>query len=207
MDEAGAFALCKAIQRVAPGAVVGDQCWYKITSHGDVRRTAKPIDKGGTFAGFPVDEFAAVCTWGRFRQAYIYNDHGLFYRPTFAAMDASWAEVTPSLRAAGLERPLRVTLQGYRWKAHEFVDALLSRGACVGDPVVVWCDPMIEAPEERCLRFVLWCIREGFATVGSAATTVVRMAQESLNRTGARLTVDGWAGEKTLAAWETFAGE
>jgi hypothetical protein len=204
MDEAGALTLCKAIQFAAPNAWVGDQPWYKITSHGDVRRTAKPIEQGGTFSGFPVDEFATVCNWGRFRQAYIYNDLGAYYRPTFDAMDKSWAEIAPSLRSLGLERPLRVTLQGYRWKSHEFVDALLSRGSCRGEPVVIWCDPMIAAPEERGLRFVLWCEREGFVSVGASAVDVVKAAQAALNRSGARLDVDGAAGDATLAAWETI---
>lgn len=205
MDEAGALALCNAIQTAAPGACVGDQPWYKITSHGDVRRTAKPIDQGGTFKGFPVDEFATVCSWGRFRQAYIYNNLGAYYRPTFDAMDASWAEVEPSLRTAGLSRPLRVTLQGYGWKSHEFVDALLSRGVCAGDPLVIWCDPMIAPREETCLRFVLWCIREGFAAKGMTAKNVVKAAQFAINATGARLALDGAAGDATLAAWEAIA--
>lgn len=204
MDEAGALTMCKAIRLAAPDAWVGDQPWYKITSHGNVRRTAKPIELGGTFSGFPVDEFATVCNWGRFRQAYIYNNLGAYYKPTFDTMDESWGEIEPSLRSAGLSRPLRVTLQGYGWKSHEFVDALLSRGSCRGEPVVIWCDPMIAPLEERALRFVLWCEREGMVSIGSNAVDVVKAAQEALNRSGARLDVDGAAGDATLSAWETI---
>jgi hypothetical protein len=63
---------------------------------------------------------------------------------------------------------------------------------------------MIAAPEERGLRFVLWCEREGFVSVGASAVDVVKAAQAALNRSGARLDVDGAAGDATLAAWETI---
>jgi len=200
MDEGGALELCDTIRQKAPGACVGDQPWYAIEAHGDVRRTARPITEGGVFRGFPVDEFATVCTWGRFRQAYIYRKLGAFYRPTFARMDHEWGEVQPALRAAGLDRPLRVTLQGYGWLLHELVEALVDRGVSRGDPVIVWCDPWPDDVALRAIRAALWLERRGYAARGVTAESAVRMAQEDLNRGGARLVVDGLCGDATCDA-------
>lgn len=200
MDEAGACLLADAIMRTAPGALVGDQPWYAIDSHGNVRRTVKPIDQGGVFSGFPVDEFARVCTWGRFRQAYIYNAQGVGYSSTFARMDREWATITPALRAAGLERPLRVTIQGYRWKLHEQVHCLLDRCVRPAHPLMMWAEPWPDAVALRALRALQWLRREGFAREGVSALDAVRDAQTELNRRGARLDVDGAFGDASYAA-------
>lgn len=200
MDEAGALALCAAIQARAPGAWVGDQPWYAIDSHGDVRRPARPIEHGGAFRGFPVDEFARVTTWGRYRQAYIYNQRGGFYRPTFERMDREWARVAPALAAAGLERPLRCTLQAYGWKLHELVHALLDRHVRTGDPLILWCDPWPDAVCRRALAVVRWMIAEGFAVGGCDPVRAVKDVQIELNRKGYALDVDGACGDLTADA-------
>lgn len=202
MDEAGAVALCDEIARRAPGAWVGDQPWYAIDSHGNVRKTAKREREGGVFQGFPVDEFARVCTWGRFRQAYIYNHLGPAqgYAATFARMDREWGTVNPALEKAGLGRPLRVTLQGYRWKLHELVDALLTRHVAPAAPLVMWAEPFPDAVALRALRVVLKLQREGMAKVGCDARETIRKVQRELNTRGHALDVDGWCGDATAAA-------
>lgn len=203
MDEGGARDLCDAITARAPGAWVGDQPWFAIEAHGDLRRTAKEPREGGVFAGFPVDEFAAVTTWGRFRQAYIYNDKGARYAPTFERMDREWGNITPALRNAGLERPLRVTLQAYGWKLHELVHALLDRCIRPQEPLILWCDPWPDAITMTALRMVEVLVRDGFAGPGVDARSAVRAWQTAYNRTAPeayQLSVDGWAGNDTTLA-------
>lgn len=197
MDEAGAIALGKALRRVAPGALVGDQPWYAIDSHGSVRRTAKPIEQGGVFAGFPVDEFAVTCAWGRFRQAYIYNAQGAGYASTFARMDRDWDAIAPALRSVGLERPLRVTIQGYRWNLHEQVHCLLDRCVRPAVPLMMWAEPMPDETAMKAIRAALWLQREGYARPCVDARDAVRAAQHAL---GHGLSVDGWWGPETHAA-------
>ena len=202
MDEAGALALGRALRARAPHALVGDQPWYQITSHAGCRRTAKPLELGGPICGFPVDEFAAIATWGRFRQAYLYRSQGeaCGYVPTFQRMDRSWLAIAAALRTAGLERPLRVTLQAYRWLLREQVHALLDRGVRTQDPVILWCEPW---PDETCLRAiraVLWMQREGYARAGVSAEDAVRAAQRALVGTGYPIDVDGDWGEETARA-------
>lgn len=194
MDEAGALALCKAIRAKAPNAWVGDQPWYAIDSHGDVRRTAKPVDQGGVFGGFPVDEFATVANWGRYRQMYLYPETGYAY--TAARMDREWATITPALRAAGLERPLRVTIQAYRWRLNEQVHCLLDRGVRPDVPVVMWAEPMPDATSEQAIRAVKFLVASGYARPGIDATEAVKAFQ----RTRSTLTADGQWGPLTHAA-------
>jgi hypothetical protein len=71
LDEQGALELGEALRRRAPSARVGDQPWYAIEAHGDVRRTARPIEHGGVFRGFPVVDTAYnfVITEGQFWEA------------------------------------------------------------------------------------------------------------------------------------------
>lgn len=184
MDAAGAVDLCAEIARRAPGAVVGDQPWYSAASH----------------SRFPFAEFGKVCTWGRYRQAYIYRAKGADYRPTFDRMDREWTALRPKLAAAGVDRPLRVTLQAYGWLLHEQVDAILQRGVREAAPVILWCEPWPDAVALRAITAAGWLQREGYARAGVEARDAVRSAQVVLNARGARLTVDGWWGEATHAA-------
>lgn len=203
MDEGGALALCRALRARAPSTPVGDQPWYAIQAHGDVRRTVRPIAHGGVFAGFPVDEFALACDWGRFRQAYIYNARGGYYRPTFERMDREWTGIAPALRAAGLERPLRCTLQAYGWKLHELVHALLERCVAADAPLVMWCDPWPEPGALAAVEFVSMLVREGFAGPGADAREAVRAWQRAYNARAPearRIAEDGWGGEESALA-------
>lgn len=205
MDEAGALELSQAIIEGAPGAWVGDQPWYAIESHGDVRRTMKPMCAGSVFQGFPVDEFATVATWGRFRQAYIYNAKGPWsgYAQTFARMDQHWNGIAPALASVGLARPTRVTLQAYGWKLHELVDAILRRGVLAREPLVFWSDPWPDVTTLRALAFVDMLVREGFTAGATDAREVVRAFQSDYNtraRSDHQLAVDGWAGDDTVLA-------
>lgn len=203
MDEAGALALGRALRRRAPRAKVGDQPWYAIEAHGDLRRTVKPIELGGVFRGFPVDEFAVVCDLGRFRQGYIYNDRGAGYRSTYERMDREWGNITPALRAAGLERPLRLTIQAYRWKLHEMVHVLLDRCVRPEEPLVEWCDAWPDSIAMAALEFVAMLVSEGFASVGCDPREAVRAYQRAFNRHAPehlQLAVDGWAGLDTVSS-------
>ena len=203
MDEAGARDLGAEILSGAPGAWVGDQLWYAIDSHGDVRTTVRPLDNGGVFRGFPVDEIAPVCRWGRYRQAYLYNAMGAGYASTFARMDREWAIVQPALARAGLAQPLRVTLQGYRWKLHEMVHALLDRHVRPAEAIVIWCDPWPDAVCLRAIAMVQFLVRAGFAGRGVDAREAVRAFQREFNKTAPvakKLTEDGWAGAGTCGA-------
>lgn len=203
MDEAGALALGRALRARAPDTPVGDQPWFAIEAHGDVRRTARPLGQGGVFAGFPVDEFAAVTSWGRFRQAYIYNARGARYAPTFERMDREWAAIAPALRSGGLERPLRVTLQAYGWRLHEQVHAILDRCVRPAVPLVLWCDPWPDDVTLAALAFVELLVREGFAAPGVDAREAVRLWQRSYNAHASevhQISVDGWAGTDTALA-------
>lgn len=184
MDREGAVALCAEIAKRAPGACVGDQPWYSCGSH----------------SRFPFAEFGRVATWGRFRQAYIYRAQGALYAGTFARMDREWLQLQPKLAAAGADRPLRVTLQGYGWLLHEQVDALVGRGVAADAPVIVWCEPWPDAVALRAIAAAQWLEREGFARPGVAARDAAKAAQVELNRRGAGLTVDGWAGDATCRA-------
>ena len=202
MDEAGALALSNEILKGAPGAWVGDQPWYAIEAHGDKRRTLKPMQQGGVFAGFPVDEFATCCTLGRFRQAYIYRKLGQGYGPTFSRMDREWNDLQPELAKVGLDRPLRVTLQAYGWLLHELVHALLDRGVRPNAPLVLWCDPWPDAVCLQALHAVRWMQQEGFAGPGISPVDAVQRAQTQINKSGAGLVPDGIWGAATHRAAE-----
>jgi hypothetical protein len=115
-------------------------------------------------------------------------------------MDREWETIAPALRAAGVERPLGVTVQGYGWLLHELVDCLIDRGVRVGMPVFMWGEPWPDAIALRALRVVQWLQREGFARFGVSAADAVRAAQTELNRRGARLDVDGAFGNGSYAA-------
>ncbi|MDO9022931.1 MAG: hypothetical protein Q8S73_13240 [Deltaproteobacteria bacterium] len=110
-----------------------------------------------------MDEFATVTTWGRFQQACLYWVQGALYEATFARMDREWSAITPALRTAGLERPLRVTLQEYGWLLLEQVHAIVDRGVRRGDPVVLWCDPWPDAVALRAIAAARWLERESYA--------------------------------------------
>lgn len=200
MDEAGALRLGEVIRAWAPDAILGDQPWFAIDSHGEERRNARDIDKGGTFAGFPSDEFAS---WVQFRAPQVYfRNFGVSdptaYRRVFAWHHRDWSKHDESLARLGLVRPRTYTLQayGHHVRPQDFVDALLS----VHDrPSILWWDheyasrwPVTAA----CLEAAARIEREGHAPAGRSPRDAVRSWQASLGFTDRGL--DGSCGWGTI---------
>ena len=174
MGEDGALRLGDALRRIAPDALVGDQPWYAIDSHGSLRTEARPMPGGGIFAGFPVDEFAKSCVnWIRARQAYIY---GPGQAPTvFRRMEREWSTIRPAMERAGLARTETVTLQGYAWdhSIPDLVDVLLTWWVSRQLPVIVWAHGLPTAPFLRAVTAVQELVRLGYARPGRQAREVV----------------------------------
>lgn len=202
--ETGALELGIALRERAPEALLGDQPWPWIDWHGDVRRSARPFGQGGTFAGFPVDEFAFITNWGRFRQDYWLNwAEANAYWTVTDTMEKQWQPVQSSLQALGLARPLRVTLQGY---GHEerpwhFAHALLRWMVRDQQPVVLWCAPFPNAFTLRVIAAVRRLVALGFAGPGIDPRQAVLAFQRDYNRTSSgvkRIDEDGWLGVETI---------
>lgn len=201
MDEAGALRLVQHIRMKSPRKPLGHQPWYAIRSHAGVRRTAKPVELGGTLAGFPVDETSLACNLGHFPQGYIYRSQGLDYVPTFKRMDDDWTAIAPALAAIAPARPRGVTVQGYGWILHELVDCLVNRCTKPSMPLFMWAEPWPDAVAIQALRALRWLRSNGFARPGVSAIDAVKAAQTDLNlRLGLRLGVDGRFGDLTAAA-------
>lgn len=205
MDENGALVLGAAIRKVAPNALVGDQPWFAIDSHGSVRSKPQPISSGSVFQGFPVDEFATSINWRRFRQAYCNNFTKRWgvdrYRKVFSWMEKDWSSVDRALSTQGLSRPLGVTIQGYGWVLHHLVDCILTEVFFKGQEVIIWCDPLPDTTTMNALFIVQKLIREGFAQNGVSAKTIVSSYQKHYNSSPSKrvtLDVDGWAGKNVL---------
>lgn len=198
-DKAGALAFGEALRAKAPDALLGDQSWFSPANH----------------SGFPFVEFARkAVNWTRFPQMYC-NEAGFKsrwgtarYEKVRAWMEREWAVLNARLRAQGVERPCGVTLQAYGWDdcPSDLVDALLVESSAAR-PAILWSDPFPTELVVTAVRFVLWCEREGFATVGGRPTDAVKAAQTALNRVGASLTVDGFAGNATLTEWSSLAAK
>lgn len=206
MNERGALQMMNAVRRDAPNKILGDQPWFAIDSHGELRKTPKAISDGGVFAGFPVDEFATGINWRRFRQAYCNNftrEFGkLRYKKVFDWMNRDWDKIAPAMRAAGLERDLGVTIQGYGWgdRIFDLVDCLLREIVTKGIEIVIWCDGLPDLTTRKAMLVVSRLIEEGYAQPGLDPRTIVSAYQREYNtRTGRKytLSVDGLAGEQT----------
>jgi hypothetical protein len=203
--EVGALELGAAIRERAPLALVGDQPWPWIESHGDLRTSARPLREGGVFRGFPVDEFATVANWGRFRQDYWIDWAQDAYLRVTARMEQDWGPLQSALRPLGLDRPLRYTVQGYkhREKPHHLAHCLLERMVQRQEPVVMWSDPMPDRVTLPILQAVLFLVREGYAAPGVDPREAVRRFQRAHNAraaAGAQLDPDGWMGWQSIEA-------
>lgn len=203
--EVGALELGYRLRELAPNALVGDQPWPWIDYHGSVRRSARPLNAGGTFAGFPVDEFATVTNWGRFRQNYWLNwKSPSAYWTVTDTMEKQWQPVQTTLQPLGLARPLRVTLQGYGHNAKpwQFVHALLRWMVCEQQPVVLWCAPFPNRLHLQAIMFVQCLVANGFAGPGIDPRVAVKNWQLDYNKNvpeNKKITVDGWGGAECIS--------
>lgn len=203
-SERGALALGGALRAEAPDAWVGDQPWFAIMSHAAARRMPRGLGDGGPFGGFPVDEFASFLNFGRFRQLYA-NDFkrqwgAARYPKVRAWMERDWSVADRVLAAAGLARPLYVTLQGYGWDdvPHHLAHALLTYQVQLQQPVVMYCEPTPKLATVAVIRGVNALVSRGFAGSGVDPRYAVRAFQLDANDHGAKLAVDGWLGVASL---------
>lgn len=200
MDEAGALRMGARFRARCPNVLVIDQPWFAMDSHGEERKTAKPLGEGGTFAGFPSDEFASWVD-ARAPQVYFRNfgaaDPSAYAR-VVAWHERDWAKHDLSLARLGLVRPRTYTLQGYghHRRPQDFVDALL----WLRDrPSILWWDQEYERRwpvTAACIEAVNRIVREGHAPAGREPRECVRSWQRSLGLEGAQ--VDGLCGWGTL---------
>jgi len=212
-DKGDALDMCAALRNRAPNALIGDQCWFAIDSHGELR--ARPIGQD-VFEGFPADEVARkAVNWRQFRQAYCNHAEykarwgTLRYRKVFDWMARDWSKLEAPFKRAGLHYAPGVTIQGYGWDdmPWNLVDCLLQTCITDGQPVIVWCDydatygyvapsPVVVA----CIKALAFLRARGFAPLGRTPGDVVRAYQADYNRTAARpVAVDGKCGPGTLA--------
>lgn len=207
MDEQGALALMRKVRQIAPHKPLGDQPWFAIDSHGELRRKPMPIDKGGVFAGFPVDEFATGIDWGRFRQAYCNNfkrEYGdLRYKKVFSWMNRDWAKIEPAMAAAGLSRPLRVTIQGYGWRLQDEVDCIVRETVTNSSEMVIWNEPLPDLTTRKALLIASRLVEEGHARPCVEPKDAIMAYQAAYNARSVKkmtLKVDGIAGEQTYSS-------
>ena len=197
-DEANALDLVKALRgHVGPHFVIGDQPWFAMDSHGEERRIAKPLGEGGTFGGFPSDEFASGVQF-RAPQLYFRNSRDpRAYEKWRAWHERDWAKHDASLSRLGLDRPRCWTLQGYgnTERPQDIVDALL-RGR--DRLTVIWWDQQYAgswAATAACIEAVNRMTALGMTPPDRSAVDCVRAWQRSLG-----VTDDGICGPNTLRA-------
>lgn len=212
-DEDDVLAMGEALRALAPDALVGDQCWFAIQSHGDLRGKASKIlaaDPRNVFAGFPVDEFARkVVNWRQFRQGYC-NQAGFVarwgrnrYEKIFEWMAKDWATLEAPFKQAGLHYAPGVTIQGYGWDdvpadlAHCMLDTVVTKQ----QPLIVWCHWMPSHLVLQMSRVVRFLVERGFALPGLPAAEIVKRFQIDYNLTArVKLKVDGQLGMNTALA-------
>lgn len=210
---AEALAMGESLRTLAPNALVGDQPWFALQSHGDDRKKIGPSGVDDVFAGFPADEFAVkAVNWVRFRQAYFNNKKTKDawgkerWGKGEAWMDRDWKSFHDNCTRLGrsnLVRPLGITIQGYGWDDIPWTLVRVLLKYLGTHPVVVWCEPFPSPMVESALRFVTFLRVRGFIQrSGPDPKSIVRAFQQSYNSTSPKnpLTVDGAAGEATLRA-------
>jgi hypothetical protein len=211
-DEDDVLAMGEALRKKAPNALVGDQCWFAIDSHGEVRKTPLVADPKNVFRGFPVDEFARKCVnWFQFRQAYC-NEAGFKaqwgrsrYEKVFAWMERDWALLKEPFAKAGLHYYPGITLQTYLWDdvPADLMHALITYNVQRSQPVIGWADYYPSATFLACVRGVKFLKQHGFAIAGRRATDAVKTYQVEYNRTAPmnrKIDMDGACGVKTLGS-------
>lgn len=211
-DEDDALALGEALRAKAPNALVGDQPWFAIDSHGEVRKAPPVADPKNVFRGFPVDEFARKCVnWYQFRQAYC-NEAGFKarwgrsrYEKVFAWMERDWALLKEPFKKAGLHYNPGITVQTYFWEdtPSDLMHCLITYNGERGQPVIGWCDYFPSATFLACVRGLKFLKERGYVIVGRPAGVAVKMYQLDYNRSapaGKRIDTDGRCGIKTLGS-------
>jgi hypothetical protein len=200
--EQGALVMGNEIRKRAKRALLGDQPWFAIDSHGGLRQRPRPLGSGGPFAGFPVDEFSSYVDM-HFPQAYANDftrEYGKARYPrVFGWMERDWRKIERVFDPLGLRRPRGVTIQGYGWRAHDLCDCLLGWWVRRQQPMPIWVEPWPDEVTIQCIRGVQKLLVEGFAGPGIAPVDAVRAWQEDANTHGAGLVVDGQLGEVGLA--------
>lgn len=203
MDEAGVLRMGQRARARCGAALIVDQPWFAIDSHGEERRVAQVIGQGGTFAGFPSDEFASWVDW-RAPQVYFRNfgiSDPMAYRRVVAWHERDWAKHETSLARLGLVRPRTYTLQmyGHHKRPQDFVHALL---LLRDRPIIGWWDHEYYAKDRQwdvtvaCMKAVAAIVSGGHAPAGRSPSDAIRSWQTALGFTGAD--VDGWVGFGTL---------
>jgi hypothetical protein len=199
-DEANALALGQALRAAAPNVIVGDQPWFAIESHGHERPTALALGKGGTFAGFPSDEFASFLQF-RAPQLYFRDFHEPnAYQKVRDWCTRDWDTHDTSLKRLQLDRPRTWTLQayGHQDRPQDFVDALLRARDRL---VVLWWDATYRTQwsvTAACLKAVRQIIAQTNIMPNNTAVECVQAWQRSLAM--APGDCDGVCGWKTLSA-------
>lgn len=199
MNDAGALEMGRFYRTYAPNTITIDQPWPMPDQHGENRKTPKPIGQGGSFAGFPIDEFA---TWvqGRAPQVYWANWYRTWGKDAYSKVlqwhKKEWETIERGMRALdpALIKPRISTIQGYGhdafpWTAVDYIVRKANREA-----VIVWCDP---APTAGFLEVVVAAQRvlDFGRRVGiSDGVEAIKAFQRSVN-----LPDDGIIGPKTLA--------
>lgn len=205
MNEHGALVLGQALRETVtkagfPAKLFGDQPWFAIDSHGELRKVPRPADQGGVFSGFPVDEFAvAAVNWIRFPQFYPNDFVRRFgdrrYFEVLAWMERDWARIEPALETAGLKRTRSITTQMYGWELHHFVHCLLTWIFTRQLPVIGWSEAWPDAVSIVGIEAVVFLARRGFAVPGADALEIVKEFQRS-----AGITASGWCALDTCHA-------
>ena len=207
-DEDDALAMGEAVRDGAPSALVGDQCWFAIDSHGEVRPVVPPADPHNVFRGFPVDEFARkTVNWFQFRQ--MYCNQADFkarwgrdrYERVEAWMNRDWARLAAPFRRAGLHYNPGVTIQGYGWDdtISDLAHCVLKYCGQLGQPLVVWCDWFPSPVMVAVFKAYLFLLARGYIRAGSTPEEMVRAYQLDFNRTAQVLIdTDGRMGIKTM---------
>lgn len=204
-DEANALALGRELRAiVGPHMVLGDQPWFAIDQHGEERKVAKPLGEGGTFAGFPSDEFASFIQF-RAPQLYFRNSRDpQAYRKWREWHERDWAKHDASLARLGLTRPRCWTLQGYgnRDRPQDLVDALVRAHDRL---TVIWWDQEYGDAwrvTARCIEERNAIIRDTPQSANATAIERIKARQVALGFSGDD--VDGVAGWRTLGGRENY---
>lgn len=197
MNEAGALEMGRALRAITDVVAI-DQPWPMPEQHGDNRKTPKPIGEGGSFAGFPIEEFATWvdvrapqfywANWYRFKLGKAYGDIG-------AWMEKEWKSVEDGIRKLDpkLVKPRTTTVQGYAHDSYPWTLANHLIRTVTTKPVIMWCEPTPTASTVEILGVVARVVAEA-KDANIHPVEMIKRKQAMAN-----LVPDGIVGAKT---WE-----